>query len=87
MKHEEFPVKGFEFMNETATDEQKRIIIDLASQLGHKLTEGCLNNPEAWPKPFTKWDAGNMIAALKEQLEERHLKDCACAFGKDTEER
>ena len=71
MKHEDFPVKGFEFMNEPAGDEQKQIIIDLAIRAGHNMAPDSLTNPDAWPKPFSKWDAGNMITALKEQLEEQ----------------
>ena len=70
MNHEDFPVKGFEFMNEPATDEQKRIIVDLATRAGHNLSPDCINDPNAWPNPFSKWDAGNMITALKEQLGE-----------------
>jgi hypothetical protein len=70
MKHEDFPVKGFEFMDEPAGDEQKRIIIDLAKQAGHNLEADCLTNPDAWPKPFSKWDAKCMIDALRTQLGE-----------------
>jgi hypothetical protein len=77
MKHEDFPVKGFEFMNEPASDEQKCIIVDLATRAGHNLEADCLTNPDTWPKPFSKWDAGNMITALKEQLEET-AKASAC---------
>jgi len=61
MEHEDFPVKGFEFMNEAATEEQKDIIFDLAQKKGRPIKrEG------QWPTPFTKWDAKNMIEALKE---------------------
>lgn len=79
MKHEDFPVKGFEFMNEPASDEQKRIIIDLAIQAGHNMAPDSLTNPNAWPKPFSKWDAGSMINALKEQLGKQTLDgSCDC---------
>jgi hypothetical protein len=77
MNHEDFPIKGFEFMDEPASDEQKRMIVDLAKQAGHNLAEDCLTRADAWPKPFSKWDAGNMITALKEQLEET-AKTSAC---------
>lgn len=61
MEHEEFPVKeGFGFMNEPATEEQKDIIFDLAQKKGRPIKrEG------QWPNPFSKWDAANMIDALK----------------------
>jgi hypothetical protein len=60
MEHEKFPVEGFGFMNEPATEEQKDIIAQLAQQKG-KL----LKRDGQWPVPFTKWDAANMIDALK----------------------
>lgn len=63
MEHEDFPVAGFEFMNEPATDEQKRIIIELVSKLGLEL-----DHSGEWPNPFTKWDAANMIDALRSSI-------------------
>ena len=66
MEHEDFPVKGFEFMNEPATDEQKRIIADLCEKRGTPI-----DIHAQWPDPFTKWDAGNMIQILKESIEEQ----------------
>lgn len=63
MNHENFPVIGYEFMNEPATDEQKGIIIELVKQLGLNL------NPNGqWPNPFTKWDAARMIESLQEEI-------------------
>lgn len=47
-------------MDEPATEEQKDIIAQLALQKG-KL----LKRDGQWPVPFTKWDAANMIDALK----------------------
>jgi len=32
MKHEDFSVKGFEFMDEPATDEQKKLIIEICTE-------------------------------------------------------
>jgi hypothetical protein len=63
MEHEAFPVTGFEFMNEPATDDQKRIIADLAAEAGKPID---INGE--WPTPFTKWDAKCMIEALQEGL-------------------
>jgi len=61
MEHEEFPVKGFEFMNEPATVEQKKIIVELANAKGHPI------DPDGeWPVPFTKWDAKAMIEVLRD---------------------
>ena len=62
MEHENFPVAGFEFMDEPATDEQKAIIIDMCKARGIPIDP----NGE-WPTPFTKWDAGNMIETLKSE--------------------
>lgn len=59
MEHEEFPVAGFEFMNEPATEQQKDIIYELATKAGYHM-----DRHGKWPEPFTKWDARNMIAAL-----------------------
>lgn len=59
MEHEQFPVTGFEFMDETATEEQKDIIHRLATAAGHKMDRN-----GKWPKPFSKWDAADMINAL-----------------------
>ena len=61
MEHEAFPVAGFEFMDEPATDDQKKIIVELAKEKGHPV------HPDGpWPVPFTKWDAKSMIDALRE---------------------
>lgn len=60
MKHEEFPVTGFEFMNEPATEEQKDIICSLAEKVGTPIKRN-----GQWPVPFSKWDAKNMIDALQ----------------------
>ncbi len=68
MEHENFPVRGFEFMNEPATDEQKKIILDLMARLNIQVSPECFSDPKSWPNPFSKWDAKNMIDALKEQL-------------------
>ena len=60
MKHEGFPVKDFEFMNEPATDEQKKMILDICAERQIPVdTDG------PWPDPFTKWDAAIMIETLK----------------------
>lgn len=59
MKHEDFPIPGFEFMNEPATEEQKDIICSLAVKKGLEI-----KRDGTWPNPFTKWDAKNMIDAL-----------------------
>lgn len=61
MEHESFPVAGFDFMDEAATDEQKTIILRLASELGYECSSG------PWPTPFTKWDAARMIEALEDE--------------------
>jgi hypothetical protein len=61
MEHEPFPVPGFEFMDAPATDEQKDIIVELAAAKGKPI-----ERHGKWPEPFTKWDAKNMIEALKE---------------------
>lgn len=68
MNHEDFPVKGFEFMNEPATEDQKRIIIDLMNRAGYPTPPDCLTNAKAWPDPFSKWDAGEMIENLRAQI-------------------
>lgn len=61
MDHEKFPVQGFEFMNEPATEDQKNIIFNLCEKKGKPIKrEG------QWPTPFSKWDAANMIKALEE---------------------
>lgn len=70
MKHEEFPVKGFEFMNEPATDEQKRIIIEICQRRHIPIDT---NGP--WPEPFSKWDAANMIQVLKGNKQEKQVID------------
>lgn len=59
MKHEDFPVDGFEFMNEPASEEQKDIIHYLSLKKGKPI-----ERHGKWPNPFTKWDAKNMIDAL-----------------------
>ena len=66
MRHAAFPVKGFEFMDEPATDDQKGVIRDLIAKVQDVPVENVLNN---WPDPFSKWDAARMIDALKEELE------------------
>jgi len=63
MKHEDFPVKRFDFMDEPATDEQKEIILGLWDELGVGA-----NHNGRWPDPFTKWDAGQLIEVLKEKI-------------------
>ncbi|MBW8001723.1 MAG: hypothetical protein FVQ80_06835 [Planctomycetes bacterium] len=60
MEHEGFTVKGFEFMDEPATDDQKDIIVELCKNRGTPT-----NRDGKWPNPFTRWDASQMIAALK----------------------
>lgn len=60
MKHEEFPVPGFEFMNQPATEEQKDLIAELAKAAGSPIDRNGV-----WPEPFTRWDASNMIEILK----------------------
>lgn len=67
MEHEEFPVAGFEFMNESATDEQKKIIIDLSTALCKN--QGIEFDPDGeWPEDFTKWDAARMITELTDAI-------------------
>ena len=66
MRNEPFPVKGFEFMDEPATDDQKEIIMDLMAKVQDIPRESILDN---WPDPFSKWDAARMIDSLKEELE------------------
>jgi hypothetical protein len=60
MEHEAFPVPGFEFMDEPATEIQKDFIVSLAERAGVPITR---NGP--WPEPLTKWDAYNMIQCLE----------------------
>lgn len=61
MKHENFPVEGFEFMDVPATEDQKEMIVELCKSRGTPI------NPNGvWPDPFTKWDASRMIDSLKE---------------------
>lgn len=62
MEHKDFPIPGFEHMNNLATDEDKQIIIFLAKQIGKPINP---NGP--WPEPFSRWDAINMMWALQEQ--------------------
>lgn len=64
MEHEDFPVAGFEFMNEDATDEQKDIITKLAGEAGMPIDRN-----GQWPTPFSKWDAKSMIDALQEKID------------------
>ena len=60
MRHEDFPAVGFEFMNEPATKEQKELIVKTANEIGMPI------DPDGeWPKPFTKWDALNMLDSLE----------------------
>lgn len=47
-------------MDEPATEEQKDIICSVAQQKGKPI-----KRDGVWPNPFTKWDAANMIEALK----------------------
>jgi hypothetical protein len=61
MEHVSFPVKGFEFMDESATEMQKHIIVELCGLKGIDI-----NANGVWPDPFSKWDAANMIEGLKE---------------------
>lgn len=63
MEHEDFPVVGFEFMNEPATEQQKDLICELADRVGRPLYRD-----GEWPTPFTKWDAANMISVLESAL-------------------
>ena len=60
MKHEDFPVEGFEFMDEEATETQKDIIVDLCNKRGTPVDRNGI-----WPNPFTKYDAATMIERLK----------------------
>lgn len=59
MQHEDFPVVGFEFMNEPATVEQKEAILVAMKGIGIDAT---MEGP--WPPVFSKWDAGLMLEAL-----------------------
>lgn len=62
MEHASFPVKGFEFMDEPATEIQKEMILELCN------TKEISVDPNGkWPDPFTKWDAANMIESLKKE--------------------
>ncbi len=61
MEHENFPVAGFEFMDNPATLKQKEIIC----QLYLEKTGDILDINGTWPIPFSKWDAAHMIKALK----------------------
>ena len=63
MDHEKFPVAGFEFMDEPATDTQKDIIADLAAKAGEPIDRN-----GQWPEPFSKFDAANMIHQLEQRL-------------------
>ena len=65
MKHKDFPVKEFEFMDEPATDIQKNLIVELGEEVGTPMKRNSV-----WPDPFTKWDAWQMIDALKERRKE-----------------
>jgi hypothetical protein len=67
MKHEDFPVNGFEFMNEPATKEQKETIVKLLKEFYHidEVTDN-------WPDPFSKWDAANMITELQHKIKEKN---------------
>ena len=60
MEHEKFPVKEFKFMDEPATDYQKKVIVELCATKGTPV-----NGDGIWPDPFTKWDASQMIAILE----------------------
>ncbi|VVB55189.1 Uncharacterised protein [uncultured archaeon] len=72
MEHEKFPVEGFGFMDEPATDKQKTIFCDLAEKLGQEVSrEG------PWPVPFSKWDAGQAISRLQEQIETKRTAEPA----------
>lgn len=69
MEHEDFPVKGFEFMNEPATEEQKDIIAKMAEQ-----GDEPIDRHGKWPEPFSKWDAANMIEALAKAINQKKGK-------------
>jgi len=60
MEHENFPVPGFEFMDEPATEEQKNLIVRIAEEKGRPI-----KRDGQWPEPFSKWDAANMIETLR----------------------
>lgn len=62
MEHEEFPVKGYEFMNEPASEKQKDLICELAERKGMPI-----DRHGQWPDPFSKWDAASMIEALNDR--------------------
>jgi hypothetical protein len=49
-------------MNESATDEQKEIIIKICKEKNI-----AINADGPWPEPFTKWDAARMIETLREE--------------------
>jgi len=66
MEHEDFPVAGYEFMNEPATAEQKAIILQLVNKLNLNV-----DHSGQWPKPFTKWDAYRTINELEHALSEQ----------------
>ena len=61
MKHENFPVEGFNFMDEPATKEQREMIVEIC-----KARDTPIDPNGKWPDPFSKWDAANMIQSLKE---------------------
>lgn len=60
MKHEKFPVAGFEFMDEPATEEQKDLIVKLFNEKGHPMKRN-----GKWPSIFSKWDAGKWMAHIR----------------------
>ena len=55
-----FPVPGFEFMDEPATEQQKDTIARIAAEKGTPI-----DRHGVWPSPFSKWDAAQMIEALE----------------------
>lgn len=67
MDHEDFPVPGFEFMEEAATDQQKDFIVEIARSLLGRV----IDRRGAWPDPFTRWDAVRMIDAIEQEARER----------------
>ncbi len=65
MEHEPFPVAAFGFMDEPASEDQKKIIVELAQRAGTPI------DPNGkWPERFSRWDAKRMIDVLREQLRE-----------------
>jgi len=66
MNHENFPVDGFKFMNEPATDEQKTLILQLVDQLDLNV-----DHSGEWPEPFSRWDAYRTIQELRYALNEQ----------------